>query len=245
MLDCVAIIPARYSSTRLPGKLLKKIGNKSLLQHVYENTRSYELFSQVIVATDDKRIAREVEKFEGNVVVSKKKHNSGSDRIAEITENIETDIFFNIQADEFNLSKKILSNLVQEINEKNIEVATPIYQLKSKKNIFNPNRVKVVIDKNNFALYFSRSVVPYNRNDESVNYWGHIGIYAFRKETLLKFSQLEQSMLERTEKLEQLRLLENNIKIKTVVCDYEGVSIDTMDDLEQARKIYKDKQKEK
>jgi len=236
--DCIAIIPARYSSARLPGKPLKKIGDKTIIQHVYENIGSTKFFSKVIVATDDKRIFDAVKKFGGEVFISNKKHKSGSDRIAEVAKNFKTELIVNIQADEFNLSKGILSDLINEFKNQEIQVATPIFLLESKKMIFDPNQVKVAINKNNYALYFSRSVIPYNRSDETVNYWGHIGVYAYRRETLQKFSALGQSMLERTEKLEQLRLLENAIMIKTVKTEYNGISIDTPEDLEQAKKIY-------
>lgn len=238
MLDCIAIIPARFASTRLPGKPLKKIGGKSIVQRVYENIKSAELFSEVIVATDDERIAREVENFKGNYIISKSKHHSGSDRIAEIAQNLDADIFFNIQSDELQLNTEILSVLSQEVVKQEVEVATPIFHLKSKEVIFNPNQVKAVIDKNNFALYFSRSVIPYNRSDVTGKYWGHIGIYAYTKEALMKFYELDQSWLEKAEKLEQLRLLENGFSIKTVVCDYNGIAIDTPDDLKMAREIY-------
>jgi len=237
MLKIIAVIPCRYASTRLPGKPLRTIAGKSLIQHIYENVLKMKLFVQVIVATDDERIKKEVESFEGNVVISKKAHPSGSDRVAEIARSIEADIVVNIQGDELFLGKEELTKLLNCFQESSISVTTLAHPLYDEAEITNPNRVKVICDRQGNALYFSRSVIPYLRSDNKFNYLGHIGVYAFRKNALMKFAELPQSKLEKAEKLEQLRLLENGIKIKVIITKYQGFGIDTEDDLIEAEKL--------
>lgn len=234
MLRSIAIIPSRYASIRLHGKPLRKIGSKTLIHHIYENAINTELFEQVIVATDDQRIAKEVESFHGNVAMSDTIHPSGSDRIAEVAQNLDADIFVNIQGDELFISKNALQPLLQCFEASDINVATLAHKLIDKRDIENPNRVKVVCDNFDNALYFSRSVIPYQRSNEGYTYLGHIGVYAFRKNSLMQFTKLPQSALEKMEKLEQLRFLENSIKIKVIITDYSGFGIDTEEDLIEA-----------
>ncbi len=196
-----------------------------------------KLFAQVIVATDDERIKKEVESFGGNVVISSKAHLSGSDRVAEIARSIEADIVVNIQGDELFLGKEELYELLNCFQESSTSIATLAHPLCDEAEITNPNRVKVICDRQGNALYFSRSVIPYLRSDKNFNYLGHIGVYAFRKNALMKFAELPQLNLEKAEKLEQLRLLENGIKIKVIITKYQGFGIDTEDDLIEAEKL--------
>ncbi|HEX37360.1 MAG TPA: 3-deoxy-manno-octulosonate cytidylyltransferase [Candidatus Cloacimonetes bacterium] len=235
----VAIIPSRYGSTRLPGKPLRKIAGKTLINHIYNNIRNSKLFEDVIVVTDDERISDEVKSFSGIVKISQKQYNSGSDRIAEIAQDINAELFVNVQGDELFISKYALQSLLSCFEDKNIQVATLAHELTNNEDIENPNRVKVICDQDGDALYFSRSVIPYKRGDENYTYLGHIGVYAFRKEALIRFSKLKQSTLEKVEKLEQLRLLENNVKIRVNVIDYKGFGIDTEEDLSKAEKLLK------
>ncbi|MDP8314126.1 MAG: 3-deoxy-manno-octulosonate cytidylyltransferase [Candidatus Celaenobacter antarcticus] len=237
MLTIVAIIPCRYASTRLPGKPLRKIAGKTLIHHIYENVLNTQLFEQVIVATDDERIVKEVESFNGEVVMSDKGHPSGSDRVAEIARSLDADVVVNIQGDELFLGKNELSELLKCFQENSTSVATLAHPLCGEAEIFNPNRVKVVCDRQGNALYFSRSVIPYLRGNEKFNTLGHIGVYAFRKNALINFAECPQSKLEKAERLEQLRLLENGIRIRVVVTDYEGFGIDTEADLAEAEKL--------
>jgi 3-deoxy-manno-octulosonate cytidylyltransferase (CMP-KDO synthetase) len=234
MKKVIAIIPARYSSSRLPGKPLRKINNKPLIQIIYENIRKTGLFSDVIVATDDSRIFDVVKSFGGNVKLTASYHKCGTERVAEVARKIDADIIVNIQGDELFITKEPLNKLIHAFSEPDVFVATLIHPISDYKEIKNPNKVKVIFDKNNFAIYFSRSPIPYLRGKTNLQYYGHIGVYAFRKNALLTFASLPQSMLEKAEKLEQLRLIENGFKIKVVKSDYIGFGIDTEEDLERA-----------
>ena len=237
-MKVIAAIPARYSSTRFPGKLLKKIGNKSVLNHVFERVSGTGLFDDVIIATDDNRIHDHAADFGANVVLTSSNHKSGTDRIGEACESIDFDIVVNVQGDEPFISNKPLEDLILSFADKSVLVSTLITRLDLSR-IHDPNVVKVVISRNLDALYFSRSAIPYNRDSIlNVNYFQHIGVYAFRREALYKFIKLPSSDYENTEKLEQLRLLENGYKIKTVLTDYNGIGIDTEDDLQEAIKQF-------
>ncbi|MCK4358304.1 MAG: 3-deoxy-manno-octulosonate cytidylyltransferase [Candidatus Cloacimonetes bacterium] len=235
-MKVVAIIPARYDSKRLPGKPLIKIHNKPLIQIVYENVEKTKLFYNVIIATDDKRIYKAVKSFKGKVEMTSQKHKCGTERVAEVAYKINADIFLNIQGDELFITKEPLKKLIQTFSDTNVLVATLIHPISDIEEIKNPNKVKVIFDKNDFAIYFSRSPLPYKQNSKDKNfiYYGHIGVYAFRKSMLFKFSSLKQSALEQAEKLEQLRLIENDIKIKVVKTDYSGFSINTEADFNNA-----------
>lgn len=240
-MKAVAVIPARYDSSRFPGKPLAEMGTKTIIRHVYENAVNSGLFYQVIVGTDDQRIFEEVEAFGGRVVLTGRNHQSGTDRIAEVCRNYpachNADIIVNIQGDEPFISRQPLEKILAAFADDEVQVASLMCKTKQED---DPNIVKVVCDKNNFAIYFSRSVIPFDRDkSRDFEYFKHIGIYAFRKEMLFHFVDLPIGRLEKIEKLEQLRLLENGIRIKMVETDYQGIGIDTPEDLEKARKLFK------
>ena len=232
-MKIAAIIPARYQSSRFPGKPMKFLKDKMIIQHVYDNVKESNLFDEVIVATDDQRIFEAVEGFGGKVKMTSKNHQSGSDRVAEVCENLEVDIVVNVQGDEPFIDKNTLEELVAVFKDEEVKVASLMHVIDSK-DAENPNVVKVVVKNNMDAIYFSRSKIPFNRDGGDCVYYGHVGVYAFKKEVLQKFVKLEKSTLEGIEKLEQLRLLENNFPIKMVLTEYHGIGIDTPEDLEQA-----------
>jgi 3-deoxy-manno-octulosonate cytidylyltransferase (CMP-KDO synthetase) len=231
----VAVIPARYAATRFPGKLMQMLGNKTIIRHVYDNTVSTGLFNDVFVVTDSDIIYKEIKDGGGKVIMSKKEHESGSDRIAEAIEEMNIDVIVNVQGDEPFIKKEPLEKLVRLFNDDKIQVASLMRKI-SREEATNPNNVKVVADRSGYALYFSRSIIPYQR-DEKMNaeYFLHVGVYAYKKEALITFTKLTQSSLEKMEKLEQLRYLENGIKIKMAETDYNNIAIDTPEDLERAK----------
>ena len=231
----VAVIPARYAATRFPGKLMKMLGNKTIIRHVYDNTVSTGLFNDVFVVTDSDIIYKEIKENGGKVIMSKKEHESGSDRIAEAIEKTDIDIIVNVQGDEPFIKKEPLEKLVRLFNDDSIQVASLMRRI-SKEEAVSPNNVKVIIDKLGYALYFSRSIVPYQRDEKmNVDYFLHVGVYAYKKDVLMSFTKWPQSSLEKIEKLEQLRYLENGIKIKMAETDYNNIAIDTPEDLERAK----------
>ncbi|WP_313100088.1 3-deoxy-manno-octulosonate cytidylyltransferase [Epilithonimonas sp.] len=240
MNKVIAVIPARYNSTRFPGKMMEILGNRTIITTTYQNVLETGLFDEVFVATDSELIYDEISKNGGKAVMTGE-HETGSDRIAEAVQNIDCDIVINVQGDEPFLKKDPLKQLIDVFykdEKKEISLASLKIQLKESDEIRNPNNVKVITDNNGFALYFSRSVIPFQRElSYDVKYYKHIGVYAFRKEALLKFSSLEMTPLEISEKLEQLRYLENGMKIKMVETDFVGIGIDTPEDLEKAKKL--------
>ena len=240
MNKVIAVIPARYNSTRFPGKMMEILGNRTIITTTYQNVLETGLFDEVFVATDSELIFDEISKNGGKAVMTGE-HETGSDRIAEAVQNIDCDIVVNVQGDEPFLKKEPLKQLIDVFykdDKKKISLASLKIQLKESEEIRNPNNVKVITDNNGFALYFSRSVIPFQRElSYDVTYYKHIGVYAFRKEALLKFSSLEMTPLEISEKLEQLRYLENGMKIKMVETDFVGIGIDTPEDLEKAKKL--------
>ncbi len=240
MNKVIAVIPARYSSTRFPGKMMEILGNRTIITTTYQNVLETGLFDEVFVATDSELIFDEISKNGGKAVMTGE-HETGSDRIAEAVQNIDCDIVVNVQGDEPFLKKEPLKQLIDVFykdDKKKISLASLKIQLRESEEIRNPNNVKVITDNNGFALYFSRSVIPFQRElSYDVTYYKHIGVYAFRKEALLKFSSLEMTPLEISEKLEQLRYLENGMKIKMVETDFVGIGIDTPEDLEKAKKL--------
>jgi 3-deoxy-manno-octulosonate cytidylyltransferase (CMP-KDO synthetase) len=231
----VAAIPARYAATRFPGKLMQMLGNKTIIRHVYDNTVSTGLFNDVFVVTDSDIIYKEIKDSGGKVIMSKKVHESGSDRIAEAIAEMNIDVIVNVQGDEPFIKKEPLEKLVRVFNDDSIQVASLMRKI-SKEEAGNPNNVKVVTDKLGYALYFSRSIIPYKR-DETLNpeYFLHVGVYAYKKDVLMNFTKWPQSSLEKIEKLEQLRYLENGIKIKMAETEYNNIAIDTPEDLERAK----------
>ncbi|HEY0610356.1 MAG TPA: 3-deoxy-manno-octulosonate cytidylyltransferase [Chitinophaga sp.] len=237
----IALIPARYGATRFPGKLMAKLGGKSVILRTYESTLNTGVFDEVIVVCDSDIIYQEIVQNGGKAVMSQKEHECGTDRIAEAVADMDVDIVVNVQGDEPFTQKAPLEKLLQVFEGeagKQVQVASLMQELKDWKSIEDPNYVKVAVDKQFNALFFSRSVIPYPRNKEARSiYYEHIGIYAFRKQTLLEFTQLPVSPLENAEKIECLRYLENGIPMKMVVTEYMGVEIDTPEDLQKASQL--------
>lgn len=240
-MKIIAVIPARYASTRFPAKLMQDLGGKTVIQRTYESATNTGLFDDVFVVTDSILIYDEIINNGGKAIMSVKEHESGSDRIAEAVEKLEVDIVVNVQGDEPFINKEPLVKLLEVFRndfDRKVDLASLMFQINDTEEIDNPNNVKVVTDQNGFALYFSRSVIPYPRDTTAgVRYMKHIGIYAFRKEALLDFYRLPMKSLEASEKLEQLRYLEFGKRIKMVETDQGSIGIDTPEDLEKARKL--------
>ena len=235
------MIPARYAATRFPAKLMQVLGNKTVIRHTYDNTLATGLFDEVYVVTDSDIIFNEITVNGGKAIMSKKNHESGSDRIAEAAASMDTDIIVNVQGDEPFVKRTPLEKLLGVFDGetgKKVQVASLMQVMKEQQFIDDPNYVKVVVDKNMNALLFSRSVIPFPRSkNDSTVYYEHIGVYAFRKEALLRFTNWEMTPMEATEKIECLRYLENGVPLKMVVTDYMGIEIDTPEDLARAEKI--------
>lgn len=236
-----AVIPARYASTRFPAKLMHDLGGKTVITRTYEAAINTNLFDDVFVVTDSDLIFNEIISQGGRAIMSSKEHESGSDRIAEAVLNLDVDIVVNIQGDEPFIDKDSLAKLIQVYkndDKKEVDLASLMREITDIHDIENPNNVKVVVDQNEFALYFSRSVIPYPREKNvGVRYMQHIGIYAFRKQALMDFYNLPMKSLEASEKLEQLRYLEFGKRIKMVETNHIGIGIDTPEDLEKARRL--------
>lgn len=235
------MIPARYAATRFPAKLMMLLGNKTVIRHTYDNTIATGLFDEVVVVTDSDIIYDEIINHGGKAIKSIKEHESGSDRIAEAADGMEVDIVVNVQGDEPFVQKEPLEKLLNMFEGeagKNVQVASLMQVMKEQQYIEDPNYVKVAVNKNMDALFFSRSVIPYPR-DKAVApvYYEHIGVYAFRKQALMNFTKWPITPLEAAEKIECLRYLENGVSLKMVVTEYMGVEIDTPDDLERAAKL--------
>lgn len=240
-MKIVAVIPARYASTRFHAKLMEDLGGKTVILRTYEAAKKSNLFDDVFVVTDSDLIYKEIDSNGGKAIMSIKEHESGSDRIAEAVENMDVDIVVNVQGDEPFIDTAALENLIEVYKndtEKKVDLASLMSEIKEEADINNPNNVKVVVNQNGFALYFSRSVIPYPREvNVGVRYMKHIGIYAFRKQALMDFYNLPMKSLEASEKLEQLRYLEFGKSIKMVETSHIGIGIDTKEDLEKARKL--------
>lgn len=235
-----AFIPARYAATRFPAKLMQALGDKTVIRHTYDNTVATGLFDEVYVVTDSEIIFNEITSHSGKAIMSKKEHESGSDRIAEAIEDLTIDIVVNVQGDEPFVKKEPLEKLIAAFKDDKVQVASLMQALTNTELIADPNYVKVAVDKNSNALFFSRSVIPYARNTElAITYYEHIGVYAFKKQALLDFTNWSMSPLEAAEKIECLRYLENGVAMKMVVTSYMGVEIDTPEDLIKAAKLLK------
>lgn len=241
----LGIIPARYSSTRLPGKPLAILGTKLMIQHVYE--RALSVLSDIVIATDDERIFDAARKFNANVVMTSPNHNSGTERCAEalqIFENLTNKYFdavINIQGDEPLIEPEAIEKLIELLSLKEVQIATLANKTSFIDELNNPNRVKVVLNKFQNALYFSRSLIPFVRNQEykgQLEFYIHVGIYGYKKETLLDIVKLEPTMLEKAESLEQNRWLEHGYKIKVGITTYKSISVDTPEDLENIKKYF-------
>ncbi len=240
-MKIIAVIPARYASTRFPAKLMQDLGGKTVILRTYESALQTGLFDDVFVVTDSDLIYQEIISNGGKAIMSIKEHESGSDRIAEAVENMDVDIVVNVQGDEPFINKEPLEKVLDVFRNdpvKEVDLASVMREITDIKEIENPNNVKVIVDQKGFALYFSRSVIPYPREvNVGVRYMQHIGIYAFRKEALLDFYRLPMLSLEASEKLEQLRYLEYGKRIRMVETSHVGIGIDTPEDLEKARKM--------
>ena len=232
------MIPARYAATRFPGKLMQQLNGKPVIRLTYENTVATELFDEVVVVTDSREIFTEITASGGMAVISINSHESGSDRIAEAAASMEADVIVNVQGDTPFVKKEPLEKLLQQFDDASVQVASMMQAITSLDDIMDPNFVKVAVDKNNNSLFFSRSVIPYprDRNFPTV-YYEHIGVYAFRKNALLQFTQWPITPLEAAEKIECLRYLENGVPLRMVLVDYMGVEIDTPEDLDRAAKL--------
>lgn len=240
-MKIIAVIPARYASTRFPAKLMQDLGGKTVILRTYEAAKKTNLFDDVFVVTDSDLIFKEIISNGGKAIMSIKEHESGSDRIAEAVQNMDVDVVINVQGDEPFIEENPLKALIEVFKndaDKKVDLASVMCQITDKQDIENPNNVKVITDQNGFALYFSRSVIPFPREENvGVRYMKHIGIYAFRKQALLDFYSLPMLSLEASEKLEQLRYLEYGKRIKMIETNHIGIGIDTKEDLERARKM--------
>lgn len=238
-MSTAIIIPARYASTRLPGKPLIKVGGKAIIQWVYEKAQQSKYADKVIVATDDERIYNAVQSFQGTAEMTSPNHQSGSDRIFEVmNKNPNITIAVNVQGDEPLITPESIDSAIESLkNDSSADIATLIREISDEEEIKNPNVVKVVFDNFNNAMYFSRSPIPYERNKNKSKTYAHIGLYAYKKTALEKMSSLNQSSLELAESLEQLRALQNGMKIKVSIVDYKPIGIDTPDDVEEFKKI--------
>jgi 3-deoxy-manno-octulosonate cytidylyltransferase (CMP-KDO synthetase) len=238
-LDIVAVIPARFASTRFPGKPLADIDGRPMIEHVYRRAAASPVVSRVIVATDDLRIATRVAEFGGNVKLTRVTHQTGTDRLAEVAASLECDIVVNVQGDEPLLDPRAISELVTPFEHPSVSITTLYRRILKPDELSNPNIVKVVLDRGGFALYFSRAPIPYARDPRGgwPPMFRHVGVYAYRRSTLLVLASLEPTPLERSESLEQLRALEHGIRIKAVETSYDSIGVDTPDDLEQVRRL--------
>ncbi|OUS00019.1 3-deoxy-D-manno-octulosonate cytidylyltransferase [Flavobacteriales bacterium 33_180_T64] len=242
-MKIISMIPARYSATRFPAKLMQDLEGKTVILRTYEATVATNLFDDVYVITDSDIIFNEITSNGGKAIMSKKEHESGSDRIAEAVADLDVDIVVNVQGDEPFTERESLEKVLEVFKDdlnKEIDLASLMVQIHDWDEISNPNTVKVIVDQNNFALYFSRSPIPYPRDKQKgARYFKHKGIYAFRKQALLDFYKLPMQFIEATEKIECIRYLEYGKRIKMVETTIEGVEIDTPEDLERAKKLWK------
>ncbi len=244
MKKIIAVIPARYAATRFPAKLMQMLGDKPVIAHTYDAAKNSGLFDQVIVVTDSDIIFKEIVSRGGKAMMSLKAHESGTDRIAEAVKDLSAEVIVNVQGDEPFIQKEPLEKLINLFNDEEVRVASLMRRFENNDEAANPNMVKVVVNQKGRALYFSRSKIPYQRdvNIEPV-YYLHVGVYAFIKEALLAFITWPQSVLEQTEKLEQLRFLDNDVDIYMAETSYKNIAIDTPEDLKVAEQLLRDKLK--
>lgn len=244
-MKILGIIPSRYGSTRFPGKPLIDIDGKSMIQRVFEQAKKSTLLNEVVVATDDDRIFNHVKKFGGNVVMTSNKHESGTDRCAEVVEKLveKYDVVINIQGDEPFIDPIQITQLCNCFNDEKTDIATLIKKIKSTEDLLNENKVKVVKSNADFAIYFSRNPIPFVKEEAKENwlkkhtYFKHIGIYGYRLEALQKITKMPLSVLEKAERLEQLRWLENGLHIKVAETQLEAIAIDTPEDLKKIKQV--------
>lgn len=247
-MTSIVIIPARYESTRFPGKPLYLLRGVPIIQHVYENAKRARRADDVIIATDSETIRERVSTFGGKAVMTDKRHLSGTDRIAEVAASLDSDIIVNVQADEPLIRPEMIDDVIDVLNDQRASIGTLIKRIEDPQEIVNPNVVKVVFDKEWFALYFSRAPIPFQRDEwkniyeiqepksKNRNFYKHIGIYSYRRAILLSLASMEQTGLEKREKLEQLRALEYGMRIKLKETFFDTYGIDTPEDLERVEK---------
>jgi len=239
-MDVVAIIPARYAATRLPGKVLVDIAGKPMIQHVYERAQATSGISQVLVATDDERIAEVVKGFGGEFRMTRADHDTGTDRLAEVAADLSCDVVVNVQGDEPLIAPASIQIALEPLKSSpEVVMSTLRERLHDMDEVRDPNNVKVVVDQDDFALYFSRHAIPFPRNngDGAIVYWRHIGLYAYRREFLLTYARLTPTPLQRAEALEQLRALEHGYRIKVPVTPHSAIGVDTPEDLARVRAL--------
>ena len=250
-MKIVAVIPARWHSTRLKEKVLADINGKPMIQHVWERVSRAHEVDEVVVAVDREKVLKVVESFGGKAVFTSPEQPSGTDRLAEVASTVDADVYINIQGDEPLVHPLMVDELAQVFEyERNIQMATLIKRIHSKEEVTNPNVVKVVVDRKGFALYFSRSPIPHIRQsgvaeaevDISGRYYKHVGIYSYTKDFLFTYTNLPKSILEADEKLEQLRALEHGYKIRTIETRYDTIGVDTQENLERVREVLREKE---
>ena len=240
-MKAICVIPARYSSTRLPGKPLKLIAGVPMICRVYDRASQAKLIDKAIVATDDERIFKAVKEYGGEVMMTRADHQTGTDRLAEVAAAFDdVDVIVNVQGDEPLIEPSLIDDLISLFNDdSDLQMATVATELKEESEINNPNNVKVISDLKGYALYFSRSQIPYPRNAGKSKVYKHIGIYAYRRDFLLKYAKMSPTPLEQSESLEQLRALENGYKIKVLRSDNQFIGVDTEEDLKLVNEIYR------
>ncbi len=241
-MKVLGVIPARYQSTRLPGKPLLQIAGKPMIQWVYEAAHTATLVDEIVVATDDQRIFDAVKQFGGAVEMTSANHPTGTDRLAEVARRHQCDLVINIQGDEPLIQGEVVDSIVRPLmDNSDLSMSTAKVRLVEQAQIDEPSVVKVVTDENGLALYFSRSPIPYPRKKEAARYWKHVGLYGYRRDFLLKYVELPQSQLELAESLEQLRVLSYGYRIQVIEVAQDSVGVDTPDDLERVRAILENK----
>lgn len=248
-MTIIAIIPARYGSTRFPGKALADLAGKPIIQHVYERTRAASLVSRVIVATDDRRIADVIRQAGGEAVMTSSSHETGTDRLAEVARGLDAEIVVNVQGDEPLIEPAMIDQAIEPfLSSPGLQMGTLKSRIRQLHDFLSPNVVKVVTDAEGYALYFSRSPLPFFRDkwhdlkNEAFEAgrllcYKHVGLYVYRRDFLLRFAAMPQTFLEVSEKLEQLRALENGVRIKVVETEFESLGVDTPEDLAKAREL--------
>jgi len=244
-MKTVAIIPSGYESSRFPGKPLALIAGKPMIQHVYERTVSVNKIDEVYVATDDRRIFDTVTSIGGKALMTSDKHTCGTDRLAECAEILEIsddDLILNIQGDEPLIRKEMIEDLISCFDDPSVLMGTLKKEITEEKELDNPNVVKVITDVNGNAIYFSRFRIPYRRGDFKAKYFKHIGVYGYRKHFLMAFSSMEKTQLEKSESLEQLRVLENGYRIKVKETEYQTVGVDTPEQLKEVERLISERQ---
>ena len=237
----LGVIPSRYASTRLEGKPLKDICGHTMIEWVYKRTKLSNL-DEVVVATDDERIYKEVERFGGKAILTSKEHENGTSRIAEVcTKHEDYDVIVNVQGDEPLIEPEMINSIINSFKEDDtISMSTLKYKIDTMEEIENPNYVKVITDKKGYALYFSRSVIPYPRKLDIQNYYKHVGIYGYKRDFVVEYAKMEPTPLELSESLEQLRALENGYRIKVMETPYKIIGVDTQEELEKVREYIKE-----